>query len=224
MTARLIPHSREAEGRLLRSALVCAVVLHALALLLPVRTAGTAPKAPRKVPRLVVTPLEIPPPRIEKPVVTEPLSIVRRVPLPAAEPAVEELEPVYEKPVILDEMVEGEPLDELPLARAVPPPPRIVDAGVKGLVLPVRLPGGEEPAFPSIAKTAGIEGTVMITAIIDEEGYVEEAQVVRAPNPDLGFSEAALAAVTTWRYRPGEMHERRVAVRLTVWVEFTLRR
>jgi TonB family protein len=165
--------------------------------------------------------LKIPPPRIEKPDLREPLSIVRKVPVPAAEPKADELEPVYEEPERFEESAEAIPSADLPLVDAVPPPPRIVEAGTAGLVLPARLPGGDDPLYPSIARAAGVGGTVMLSAIIDEEGNVEEMRVVRAPNPDLGFSEAAISAVATWKYRPGVMHGRSVGVRLTVWIDFT---
>ena len=58
--------------------------------------------------------------------------------------------------------------------------------------------------------------------MVDSGGNVTEIEVVFAPDPDLGYSDAAIEAVRQWRYQPGELRGRAVAVRLTVVVDFDL--
>jgi protein TonB len=212
------------EGRILRIALACAILIHALLLLLPVRW-GDRPVAGEKIRGgLEVTKAVIPPPRIDPPAPRESREVPVRVPLPAADPTVEELEPLPERSSFADEPVEAVPWEGLPVEDVPPPRRPVLVPGTAGLTLPERLPGGAEPAYPRAAREAGIGGQVIVQAIIDEEGYVEEISVVRAPRIDLGFSGAAVEAVSSWRYRPGNMYGRPVAVRLTVVVDFGLPR
>ena len=76
-----------------------------------------------------------------------------------------------------------------------------------------------KPVYPSIAQQAGIQGIVIIEAIIGVDGSVEEARVLR-PVPLL--DQAALDAVTQWRYTPTLLNGQPVRVVMTVTVSFKL--
>jgi periplasmic protein TonB len=75
------------------------------------------------------------------------------------------------------------------------------------------------PAYPGIARSARIEGIVVIEAVIGVDGAVREARV-RASVPVL--DQAALEAVKQWRYRPTLLNGVPVPVVMTVSVRFTL--
>jgi len=76
-----------------------------------------------------------------------------------------------------------------------------------------------KPVYPAIAQQAGIQGIVIIEAIIGIDGSVEEARILR-PVPLL--DQAALEAVTQWRYTPTLLNGQPVRVVMTVTVSFNL--
>lgn len=64
-----------------------------------------------------------------------------------------------------------------------------------------------------------VEGTVILEAVINEEGAVQSLKVLRSvPLLD----KAAVAAVEQWRYSPVMLNGRPVAVVLTVTVSFRI--
>jgi TonB family protein len=75
------------------------------------------------------------------------------------------------------------------------------------------------PVYPQIAKTAHIEGTVVIHAIIAKDGTVKEAQYVSGPPLLL---RSAMDAVKQWVYEPTTLQGQPVEVDTTISVVFTL--
>jgi len=78
-----------------------------------------------------------------------------------------------------------------------------------------------EPAYPEVARRAGMGGRVTVSAVIGLEGGVETADVLASTNPL--FDRAALDAVRKWRYRPATMNGKPVRVYFTVVVDFVVR-
>lgn len=75
------------------------------------------------------------------------------------------------------------------------------------------------PVYPPVAQDAGVQGVVIIEAIIDAEGRVEDARVLRSiPLLD----GAALEAVRQWEYMPTLLNGQPVPVLMTMTVNFTL--
>jgi protein TonB len=100
----------------------------------------------------------------------------------------------------------------------VTPPPGPVRPG--GEIKPPSRIAYTAPAYPAVAKSARIEGTVYLEATIDEQGIVRDVRVLRSiPFLD----DAAKAAVSQWRYTPTKLNGVAVPVILTVTVTFTLR-
>ena len=75
------------------------------------------------------------------------------------------------------------------------------------------------PQYPAIARTARIEGTVILQATIARDGTIQNLRVVSGP-PLL--QQAALDAVRSWRYKPYVLNGEPVAVETTVNVVFHL--
>ena len=101
--------------------------------------------------------------------------------------------------------------------RLSPPAPAVqrvrVSQGVtKGLLI-YRV----EPAYPPLAKQARIQGVVVMTALIDKGGNVQNLQVVSG-HPLL--APAAIEAVKQWRYKPFLLNGQPVEVETTVTVNF----
>ena len=75
------------------------------------------------------------------------------------------------------------------------------------------------PMYPAVARTARVEGVVILEAVIDAAGRVESVRVLRSiPLLD----QAAVEAVRQWIYTPTLLNGVPVPVIMTVTVNFTL--
>ena len=90
---------------------------------------------------------------------------------------------------------------------------------VGGGITPPRRFGN--PVFPQEAQASGVEGVVVAEITVNESGMVTDARVLKS-NPVL--DEAALKAVREWRYDPTVVDGKAVPVKMTVTVNFSLRR
>jgi protein TonB len=91
----------------------------------------------------------------------------------------------------------------------------IVSAGVAGGMLIRKTP----PQYPSIAKSARVQGTVVVSATITKAGTVENLQVVSGPAM---LRQAALDAVRSWKYKPYLLNNQPTEVQTTISVDFNL--
>jgi TonB family protein len=76
-----------------------------------------------------------------------------------------------------------------------------------------------EPAYPAPAKTHGIEGTVLLDAVIDREGAIKDLSA-RTGHPWL--AESALETVGQWRFRTTTINGIPVEIQTEIQVTFTL--
>jgi len=76
-----------------------------------------------------------------------------------------------------------------------------------------------EPSYPPLAKTARVQGTVVLHAIISKEGTIEGLTLVSGPAM---LAPAAIDAVKQWRYKPYLLNGDPVEVETTVNVVFNL--
>jgi len=91
---------------------------------------------------------------------------------------------------------------------------------IGGEVVPPELINKVQPVYPEIARKARVQGVVIVEAIIDKQGNVTDSRILRGL--PMGISEAAVAAIGRWKYKPATLNGRPVAVYLTVTVTFTL--
>ena len=75
------------------------------------------------------------------------------------------------------------------------------------------------PEYPTLARQARIQGTVVLRAVIDRDGRIKDLHVLSG-HPML--VKAAIDAVSQWRYRPYSSNEQPVEVETQVTVNFTL--
>jgi TonB family protein len=75
------------------------------------------------------------------------------------------------------------------------------------------------PEYPEPARQAGVQGAVVLNAVVSREGTVTQLKVVSGP---AALSEAALDAVRWWRYEPYLVNGQPVAVATTITVNFRL--
>lgn len=90
------------------------------------------------------------------------------------------------------------------------------DAGV----LPPKLIHKVEPDYTAAARDAKIEGGVLLEVVIEADGRIEEAKVLRSL--DEGLDANAIAAVKTWRFEPARKDGEPVAVSARIEVNFRL--
>jgi TonB family protein len=77
------------------------------------------------------------------------------------------------------------------------------------------------PAYPETAKIEGVEGPVVMQAIISKDGFVKRMHVIQG---DTRLRSAATEAVSRWRYRPYMLSGQPVEVATTITVDFNLDR
>jgi protein TonB len=76
-----------------------------------------------------------------------------------------------------------------------------------------------EPDYPLLAVRAQVQGVVILEAVVDRQGRVEDVRVLRSiPLLD----QAAIAAVRQWRYSPLFLNGKPERFVLTVTVSFSL--
>jgi protein TonB len=113
-----------------------------------------------------------------------------------------------------------------PIGRVVvapPPPPPPVQKPVRigyGIREPKRIVN-VTPEYPEVARRAGVQGVVILEAVLDVSGRVQSVRVLRS-TPLL--DSAAIKAVQQWRYTPTELNGVPVPVLMTITVQFTLAR
>jgi len=78
------------------------------------------------------------------------------------------------------------------------------------------------PIYPEIAQEAGIEGTVIVQAFINDKGIVEETVILKGV-PNTGLDEAAAKAIMQTRFKPAKQRDRPVGVWISIPVHFTLK-
>ena len=76
-----------------------------------------------------------------------------------------------------------------------------------------------QPIYPPLARSARIQGPVLLRAIISRTGTIENLQAISG-HPML--IPAALDAVRQWRYRPYVLNGEPVEVETQVTVNFSL--
>ena len=116
----------------------------------------------------------------------------------------------------------AEPRPPAPQPLPVPPPPPIVDSRPirqGGIVQEANLIYQVKPVYPAIARTARVQGIVVLEALIAKDGSINSLRVISG-NPLL--TPAALDAVKQWRYRPTMLNREPVEVITTITVTFTL--
>jgi len=76
-----------------------------------------------------------------------------------------------------------------------------------------------EPTYPSLARTARIQGQVLLSAVIGKDGAIENLRVLTGHPLLVG---AAVDAVRQWRYRPYILNGDAIEVETKITVNFHL--
>jgi protein TonB len=95
-----------------------------------------------------------------------------------------------------------------------PPPPR-----VEALVPAVMVGGSDKPKYSASARRKGIEGSVVVSFEVLEDGRVTNLQIVSGPEE---LRESVLKSAAEWRFRPARRGAVAVRYRMKKTVVFRL--
>lgn len=95
-----------------------------------------------------------------------------------------------------------------------------VHPSVKKTTQPPRVTYQEKPIYPLAMRASGMRGEVVVDFIVDIEGRVRNAFVVRSLNP--AFDDPALEAVRRWKFEPALVDEKPKPMHMQVPIIFAL--
>ncbi|MCH2449119.1 MAG: energy transducer TonB [Gracilimonas sp.] len=130
--------------------------------------------------------------------------------------------------IIEDEMIDLDAELDMDAPMDLPPPPEQEETEEDFFVVVEEMPkliGGmaklqASVRYPEMARRAGIEGRVTVQFIVNEQGKVENARVVRGIGG--GADEEALKAVQQAEFEPGMQRGRPVRVQYALSINFRL--
>ena len=117
-----------------------------------------------------------------------------------------------------------EPLPGMPGPTAALPSPAEGLVDIRVVEEPPVLLSHPVPRYPDVLRQAGIEGRVVVEAVIDTTGHAEHDGLRIVSSSHALFAPEASALVLGSRYRPARFGGRAVRVRILVPVAFALRR
>lgn len=109
--------------------------------------------------------------------------------------------------------------DPAPIVPAAAPPKDEV-LYVGGAVSRPVLLSGPPPRYTKLALRARVEGSVIVQAVIDEQGRVADVRVLRGL--PMGLDQEAVEAVQNWTFEPAKLQGRPVKVYYSLTVNFRL--
>jgi len=80
-----------------------------------------------------------------------------------------------------------------------------------------------KPDYTAEAKQRGIQGTVELSVVVNDDGTVGEVKVTKSLDDKYGLDEQAVIAMKKWQFRPGTKDGKPVAVQVTVEMSFKLK-
>ena len=75
-----------------------------------------------------------------------------------------------------------------------------------------------EPVYPSVAKRDGLEGTVLVSALIGPDGRVHDTKVVKSVP---ALDAAAVEAVRQWTFKPGRTGGKPIGMWMALPIRFS---
>ena len=211
-----VEETRE-DNKTFRYSLGLAVFLHVVLLVVKLPDLYGEVVAPPPKPKVfVVQQVRFkPPPPKEEIQIPKPKS--KKVPIP--DPTPNEPEPIrIEEPEEVDIPRIDDVNLELPEAPPAPEPDRPIH--ITGDVTQPERINEAKPQYTEIARKARIQGVVILQATIDKNGDITDVKVLRGLQ--MGLTEAAVAAVTQWKFKPATLNGKPVAVYYNLTVNFQL--
>jgi len=114
------------------------------------------------------------------------------------------------------------PVATIPSAAAPAPAPVVPTLlpSTGGKVSPANLIAAAKPVYPPEMRRAGVAGTVRVEGVISKDGTLIGTKVISSPDP--GLTQAAMDAISQWRYRPSLLDGQPIEVLTTIDVNYSL--
>lgn len=81
------------------------------------------------------------------------------------------------------------------------------------------------PEYPKAAARMKLQGYVVLEAVLRRDGSIDEIKVLRSlGGGKFGFEEEAINALKNWEFLPGKVRDRPADVRMTLKVDFILKK
>lgn len=208
------------DGSSLKVAWIAAIVFHFAVFVVVFPEFGASDTFAETKEAVVIKRYKPPEPPKEQPKKKVVKKKTARVPIP--DPTPDDPEPIVDEDVEYIETDEELADTDFMMGGPVGGPP-VIDTG------PMRVGGDIQaptkimnilPEYPELARRARLDGIVILQATIDREGNVVDVSILRGLG--LGLDDAAVKAVSQWKYTPTFYNGRPVEILLTVTVQFTL--
>jgi TonB family protein len=108
------------------------------------------------------------------------------------------------------------------LATVVAAQQTVHDSKEAGVTLP-RAIKQVRAQYTQEAMDAHIEGTVVLTIVVQDDGKVGDVKVSKSLDPTYGLDKQAVEAAKQWLFRPGTKDDKAIAVRVDLQMNFTLK-
>ncbi|MEO0074831.1 MAG: TonB family protein [candidate division WOR-3 bacterium] len=146
------------------------------------------------------------PPELEK--IAEPPP-VERPKLPVAAESPEEVEATTIEKTEFQEIVKKPAETDIPVV-----PYWVVEVKPQ----PINIP---KPAYPDLARQAGIEGNVVVKALVDVDGSIIEVEILKSSG-NSSLDQAALSAAREAKFSPAKQRDQFVRVWVSIPFKFSL--
>jgi len=152
------------------------------------------------------------------------------VPMPAAESAPPEPDPLPKLPARIEkETAVGSDEKAVSASPATPPPAQLStrwfetsDAATAVVLAKPRYSQNPPPVYPSIARRRRYQGTVILEVFVLESGQVGDLRIAESSKYSL-LDRAAMKAVRRWQFEPARKGDREVAMWVKVPIRFNLK-
>jgi TonB family protein len=159
-------------------------------------------------------------PTVPTPAAAAPEPAVPSAPAPAPEPK-REPEPAKTQEKVVEKAPPPAPEPARPRAPEPAAAPRVkagdlVEPGPG--VSPPQLVNFSKPAYPPLARSMRVEGDVVVSVLVDENGQVQDVKVTEPIAQKVGINEAALSAARSAHYKPATKE----GVRVKMWTRLRI--
>ncbi len=107
---------------------------------------------------------------------------------------------------------------DIPIEEYIPTPDEFIAVEEQ----PVKIQN-VQPKYPEIARKAGIEGSVWVKVLVDKNGNVRDAIVLKESGANAGFEEAALESARQSKWKPAMQNKQPVMLWVSYEVKFQLK-